>query len=1410
MSTTNNDNEGCGWEPRSSPVSDDKDAVNNGETSQVSEGGMASVGLSLAEVCSELDNQDTKEDTHCASNSASSSPQDSGASKKPVKSSSTVLNSFLSWLLTKYAQSGCYVFDAEVAYPRLTTDNHLQIKVPPNRPDLITCPCVARKLAGYVEADPDCYFKHPAKFWELIDYVTEFSFETYQQDEAWYQNATRHQNHCNSGFKYNYSAADHQFSWCVKNKRVDKWHSLTVPDSVSKYFESLFSQSKDAVLTKDVEAKARKNISEQIVGVIKSKLPDIFIRGWSREQISRKAKILCQTEPGWLDCTPKEIRNAITFMQAHKTTPIQYILEMLKDELDGRVRLDHQPIRNYLKSFVKVPSAFLLSQPLRYEYDRICKADVADENPDHLLAMTAPPTKQVAKHVDKCYDDTQACADLFGVDDGKENVPDNSAKKKKKNSPKRVITEEPSEGLADDSSSSGAISRTSEETAAYWGSKLHPSEDSSYEASDSSDAESSSSPENSEIEDKHVVVLSDHDNSESDSDPDEKIYTGIPVSQTNIDGLPKLPSAHADAFDTFIVWLNSDFIKCHHDDAIYRLRVHSEIDNDVERPKITQPNASRETGKSAAGVYFELFEIYRPSLFRRWWHSAITLGEIFRGIDRNYEQYLPAGECHLSWQMFHNVSNTIRGSPHDPAQIARQLQGADFGCGLPDNFGSEHLSHVVMACFTDGPSSSYTVREGVSLLQAWLIFGTLCLFSFLSFGLFIWGPKLLSFVLTIPVRRYHSKILSHNPVFRYLTCMHEYFKSLDSIKITTPKLIIRNWYLKSIIPQGFINFAQRCISFYVSIIRWMYGFPRRMHLRLWRLPLASRVYDAWYRHYQLTQYEPGPLFKFMCCFILLLLFIVINVSLIKLFFYLRNRRRCVDEPDSPFCFRTQNTQYRNCLDRFNDWLRGEGGSVTQDLVAHEFKDYTDGRNKLVITDPVGLARRMSAAFFRYWTGVIPSGVHVYNKFNPAQLLNGFLKRFCAERPEMTDEKKRQVKHIVQTHMIANMNCFVRTDFYRTHTIWDFINHQVSKGSWSWADIEGLQEELFQVHCWMESKNSAAILHLFKKRFKLSSFVKDEIYFKETAPRFIVSPNWLTRILFGYLYWPIEAAIEESNWGKKHLIKHMSNEERIECLNKDFAGCTEYVQSDGAAFECSVSKWDLENIEMPTYLHVLQEVDSFYVDLFKDLFWYIHQPHWLVNKHYKIWVDRIIRWSGLSNTSMGNGECNYAKTVATYIYEIGVEPDVVKCEGDDCLAGFKKKVSQLLHDVNAFGIALSFDVANKWYDLEFCGFKLDAQGHVTRDPFQLKAKLFSLFMPQPCSLRLQHIRYKAKLLAYQELYPHVTALWDDPEVKDFINELKYISRETAAKYLASHPGERPWLMNLNMKRTENVEEMIRRL
>lgn len=402
--------------------------------------------------------------------------------------------------------------------------------------------------------------------------------------------------------------------------------------------------------------------------------------------------------------------------------------------------------------------------------------------------------------------------------------------------------------------------------------------------------------------------------------------------------------------------------------------------------------------------------------------------------------------------------------------------------------------------------------------------------------------------------------------------------------------------------------------------------------------------------------------------------------------------------------------------------------------------------------------------------------YIPNNFNPELLINGFNKRFGATPPVKTQDAMRLMTEVVNDMLIPNLNMKVLADFYNTHSPADWVWAQHKKGKYNFSDAVRYEKVAMKVeqkiaewriHPEMMDYDLKESSHNEMNHLKI--FEKAEQYLKlDTGIRFIVNECDFRKVLGGYLYWPIEKAIENSTWGKNHLVKGLSMSERVSKIRERFDGADYFIESDGSSFESSVDAWMLSEVEWKCYSHVLSEVFSQDVGM-GNVIAKCFQMFQLVDHRFdnkKYYIDNVppMRLSGSPNTSIGNALCNAVMCLAMFKKQGYVVMDYF-VEGDDGIFAIRHAVS--LHPLEGFGIRMSFDTATRWTDLSFCGFKYNEDGSLNKPIQQLKCKLMTYFNYNLLSMESQLKIWRAKLFSYHSMFGENLELWNDPDVQTMV-------------------------------------------
>lgn len=403
--------------------------------------------------------------------------------------------------------------------------------------------------------------------------------------------------------------------------------------------------------------------------------------------------------------------------------------------------------------------------------------------------------------------------------------------------------------------------------------------------------------------------------------------------------------------------------------------------------------------------------------------------------------------------------------------------------------------------------------------------------------------------------------------------------------------------------------------------------------------------------------------------------------------------------------------------------------------------------------------------------------YIPNNFNPDMLINGFNKRFGAVPPKKTKLAEQIMTSIVDDVLLPNIDMKVVSNFYETHSPSDWVWAQHKKGKYNYSEAlrydkvaSTISEKLAEWRLNLSLMDQDLKESSYNKLNHLKIFEKAEQYLKlDTGIRFIVNECDFRKVLGGYLYWPIEKAIEQSSWGKNHLVKGLSMNERVAKIKERFEGADYFIESDGSSFESSVDAWMLSNVEWKIYDHVLQSVRDrdpilgIMIAKCFDMF-QLHN-HRFDNKKY--YIDNVapMRLSGSPNTSIGNALCNAVMCLAMFRAQ-GYDIVDYFVEGDDAIFAIRHDVD--LHPLEGYGIRMSFDTALRWTDLSFCGFKYNEDGSLNKPIQQLKCKLMTYFNYNLLSMESQMKIWRAKLYSYQSMFGDNIELWSDPDVKSMVD------------------------------------------
>lgn len=298
-------------------------------------------------------------------------------------------------------------------------------------------------------------------------------------------------------------------------------------------------------------------------------------------------------------------------------------------------------------------------------------------------------------------------------------------------------------------------------------------------------------------------------------------------------------------------------------------------------------------------------------------------------------------------------------------------------------------------------------------------------------------------------------------------------------------------------------------------------------------------------------------------------------------------------------------------------------------------------------------------------------------------LHGSKCRFLAKMPTQNEE------------LMSEFKCFIKT-WIKNNLIPLSNEVDVSFETWlcntnypNWR-----KQELTSV--WEEHSRI-----LLDKDFKLSSFIKDEVYPEFKPSRWINARSDVFKCYAG----PYIKAIENVVYQLKYFIKKVPIKDRPSYLtNMLKREGAMYFATDFSTFESVFTKQMLEACEFQLYDHMLSRVPggpefcSIYSEALSGM-------NKLKSKYYSITVEAV-RMSGEMSTSLGNGFTNLMLMLfmfTKYSKCTGVELVV---EGDDGLGVFSG-IPPASKDFEQLGCNLKLEFHQELEHASFCGLIFDS-------------------------------------------------------------------------------------------------------
>lgn len=284
--------------------------------------------------------------------------------------------------------------------------------------------------------------------------------------------------------------------------------------------------------------------------------------------------------------------------------------------------------------------------------------------------------------------------------------------------------------------------------------------------------------------------------------------------------------------------------------------------------------------------------------------------------------------------------------------------------------------------------------------------------------------------------------------------------------------------------------------------------------------------------------------------------------------------------------------------------------------------------------------------------------------------------------------------------------------------------------------------------WMEA--GATVDKRDRQFYKISSFIKSEVYEEDKESRTISAPSHIVKCLTALAVKPIERMIYDN-----HYIKHHTRTQIMEQVNR-IRECPILYETDYTSFEGTISVPIMETVELEIFKHLLRNNPELYqiienVDL--GYSWYEYR-----DKEGTINAKMSgSRKSGCLWTSLGNGLTNeiLMRTVAR-VNNAKIEYLV---EGDDGLIGTNKRLDFSI--LSSLGFKLKCEPCIDINELSFCGMIFSGKHRLTCKMHRtLKQLSVSYNIPSgttPGALLSRQAFLKAKAMSYYFMYPRTPVI-----------------------------------------------------
>lgn len=351
-------------------------------------------------------------------------------------------------------------------------------------------------------------------------------------------------------------------------------------------------------------------------------------------------------------------------------------------------------------------------------------------------------------------------------------------------------------------------------------------------------------------------------------------------------------------------------------------------------------------------------------------------------------------------------------------------------------------------------------------------------------------------------------------------------------------------------------------------------------------------------------------------------------------------------------------------------------------------------------------------------------------------LRGFLKRMAP--PTNVDVKSLRVVEQVVTEFLASKNM---TPLEHIELTEENLNELwLNESNYSEKQKEHYRKVFNK---WVE--DGAAVNEKDRLFYKISSFIKSEVYEEDKESRTISAPSDIVKCLTALAIKPIEQKIYDN-----HYIKHHTREQIMGQVNK----IREYpilYETDYSSFEGTISVPIMQAIELRIFKYLLSNNPELYqiienVDL--GYSWYEYSDkEGVINAKMS-----GSRKSGCLWTSLGNGLTNeiLMRTVAK-VNHANVQYLV---EGDDGLIGTNRVLDFSI--LSKLGFVLKCEPCTDINELSFCGMIFSGRNKLTCKMHRtLKQMSVSFNIPSgstPGALMARQAYLKMKAISYYYMYP----------------------------------------------------------